>query len=96
MIIAFKGLFMMNGNALTDLSTELMFKNNIFLLIFGMVAATPFFKIMRERLKEKSQSNSIVSVVYSISEVVIPLILFLLAVDALAGDSYNPFIYFQF
>ncbi len=96
MIIAFKGLFMMNGNAFTDFGTELLFKNNIYLLIFGMVAATPIFKIMRERLKEKSQTSTLFYVVYAASEVLIPLILFVLAVNALAGDSYNPFIYFQF
>lgn len=87
---------MMNGNALTDLGTELLFKNNIYLLIFGMLAATPIFKILRERLREKSETNTLCSIVYSIGEVMIPLILFVLAVDALAGDSYNPFIYFQF
>ena len=96
MIIAFKGLFMMNGNALTDFGTGLIFKNNIFLLVFGMVAATPIFKIMRDRLKEKSETDTLAYVVYAACEVLIPLILFLLAVDALAGDSYNPFIYFQF
>ena len=96
MIIALKGLFMMNGNPLTDFGTALIFKNNIFLLVFGILAATPIFKIMRDRLKEKSETDTIFYVVFAACEIFIPLILFLLAVDALAGDSYNPFIYFQF
>lgn len=96
MIIAFKGLFMMNGNALTDFGTELIFKNNIFLLNFGMLAATPIFKIMRERLKAMSYTSTAALIVYVACEVLTPLILFVLAVNALAGNSYNPFIYFQF
>ena len=96
MIIAFKGLFMMNGNALTDFGTELTFKNNIFLFLFGILAATPIFKIMRDRLKEKAETETLAYVVYAVCEILIPPILFILAVNALAGDSYNPFIYFQF
>ena len=87
---------MMNGNAFTDFGTELIFKNNIFLLSFGMLAATPIFKILRERLKALSYTSTPALIVYVAGEVLIPLILFVLAVNALAGDSYNPFIYFQF
>lgn len=95
-VIAFKGLFMMNGNSLTDFGTALIFKNNIFLLIFGMLAATPIFKMMRESLQKMSYTSTAALIVYAACEVLIPLILFVLAVNALAGDSYNPFIYFQF
>jgi len=87
---------MMNCNALTDFGTELIFKNNIFLLRFGMLAATPIFKIMRERLKTMSYTSTAALIVYVACEVLTPLILFVLAVNALAGNSYNPFIYFQF
>ena len=95
-IIALKGLFTLNGNPLTDFGTELLFKNNMFLLIIGMVAATPFFKILHERFEKLSHTGTFFRVTYAIAEVFIPIILFILAVDALAGDSYNPFIYFQF
>ena len=96
MLIAFKGLFTLNGNPLTDFGTEILFKNNCFLLIIGLIATTPIFKIAHERLEKLSHTGTFFSVIYSVAEVVIPLILFVLAVNALAGDSYNPFIYFQF
>ena len=96
MIIALKGLFMMNGNPLTDFGTELIFKNNIYLLAFGILAATPIFKIMRDRLKKMSETSTLFFMVYAAGEILIPLVLFVLAVNALAGNSYNPFIYFQF
>ena len=95
-IIALKGLFTLNNNPLTDFGTEIIFKNNCFLLIIGMIAATPVFKIAHERLEKLSHTSTFFHVIYAIAEVAIPIILFILAVDALAGDSYNPFIYFQF
>ena len=36
------------------------------------------------------------SVLYAIGRILIPIILLVLSTAALVGDSYNPFLYFQF
>ena len=40
--------------------------------------------------------NSTWLMVYSITEAIVPPLLLIISVAALAGASYNPFIYFQF
>jgi len=35
-------------------------------------------------------------VVYGVAQSVLPVLLLLLSTAALVGDSYNPFLYFQF
>lgn len=96
MLTAFKSLFCLNDNPLTNFGVELIFKNNMYFLILCTLASTPFFKIIYEALEKSAATNKFSLVVYGLVEVLLPIAMFILAANALAGDSYNPFIYFQF
>lgn len=93
---ALKGMFGLNKNGFIDMQTSLLFKNNIFFLIFTIIAVTPLFKMIRKKViawfKEK---NTIPYPVY-VYEVALPVVLLILSTLALIGNSYNPFLYFQF
>ena len=39
-----KGMFGLNGNGFMDMATSIQIKNNIFLLIFCIIASTPLIK----------------------------------------------------
>ena len=58
------------------------------LLLFAALAATPVFRRLAERLRARPA--------FPVLRVLIPALLLLLCVAALASQSYNPFIYFRF
>ena len=92
-----KSLFGLNGNPLTDFVVGIEFDSHIYLLIVSVLAATPLARILRFQVERRICSNERL---YGVWQVVfysvIPVILLLLSTASLVGDSYNPFIYFQF
>ena len=86
-----KGMFGANGNALSSFTAETLGKNKIFLLLVSAVACTPLAKTVGAKLDARG-GRGWAAVRYG----VIPAALLLLSTAALVGDSYNPFIYFQF
>ena len=96
MATAVKGLFGLNGNGLTSVDVALAFKNNVFFLIFCTIASTPVGRGLRNLLKNLSLRSRGLFWLNGVVEIAIPVFLLLLAAAALAGDSYNPFLYFRF
>ena len=94
--ILLKGLFGLNHNGFTNVNVSLAFRNNIFFLIFALIAATPLGKTLRLMLKNLSRRGSVPYWINAAWEVIHPAVLLILSAMALVGDSYNPFLYFQF
>lgn len=93
---ALKGMFGLNGNGFSGLQVGLTFRNNIFFLIFAVLAVTPIFAIIRRGVvKWYKQRNAVPYIVYGY-EIVAPVAMLILSTMALVGNSYNPFLYFQF
>jgi alginate O-acetyltransferase complex protein AlgI len=92
-----KSLFGLNGNPLSDFLVSIEFDSHIYLLIVSVIAATPLVRILRFQVERRICENR---TLYSIWQIifysVIPVVLLLLSTASLVGDSYNPFIYFQF
>ena len=86
-----RGLFGANGNALTSFTAQTLGKNKAFLLLAAAVGSTPLLKQIGAKLDGRG-GRAWAALRYG----VIPAILLLLSTAALVGDSYNPFIYFQF
>ncbi len=96
-IALLKSLFGLNGNALSGFAAEIQLKSHMFLLAVSIVASTPLMKNLRiwaeNFVSGRPGLRGVWNVVfYSI----LPVILLLLSTACLVGDSYNPFIYFQF
>lgn len=94
--IAAMGLFGLNDNAFTDKNFILTLKNNIYFLAFCFLVSTPILNYPRVLLEKLSHKSILIFIVYGMIEIVLPPILLVLSANALAGNSYNPFIYFQF
>ncbi|MBQ9021832.1 MAG: MBOAT family protein [Eggerthellaceae bacterium] len=92
----FLGVFGLAGNGFTGLEVQTIFMQNIFLMFFCFIACTNLGKYLHHKMFVAAQNNSTMLMIYSITEAITPPILLILAVIALAGASYNPFIYFQF
>ncbi len=89
---AIGNIFTSNGNGFSDISTQLTFKNNVFFLIVAVLACTPIIPAITALCKK----NKITARVHTAIGAVIPAVLIFISALALAGDSYNPFLYFQF
>ena len=93
----FLGLFGANGNAASDFVSITLLKNNVFLLAVSAIACTPLVKTMANgagtRLRRSRSGERLFNLM---AYIVFPIVLLLLSTASLVGDSYNPFIYFQF
>lgn len=94
--ITLKGMFGLNGNGFLDMQTGLTFKNNIFFLIFAIIAVTPLFKTIRQKIIQWFKNRNAIPYPVYAYEVILPVALLILSTMALVGNSYNPFLYFQF
>ena len=101
---AIGSLFMLNGNPFSDIAFETQAKGNIFFLAVAIIACTPIAPSIAcavEGLREKKKGAKAPLAhtfifVYDAICAVIPALLIVVSVFALVGDSYNPFLYFQF
>ena len=86
-----RGMFGASGNALGSFTAVTLLKNKAFLLAVSVLASTPLAKWLGGKLSARGGG-----VWDALRYAVIPVLLLLLSTAALVGDSYNPFIYFQF
>ena len=84
-----RSLFGLNGNALSDFGAVVQLQSHLFLLLAAVLISTPVFPLVKKRLDGSALGRC---VQYG----VIPVVLLLLSTACLVGDSYNPFLYFQF
>ena len=102
LITAFGGLFALNGNPVTSLAVKTALQNNAVFLTVAVLACTPvipavgrWFEGLRERRKSSGLTRAAV-VCYDAVTALIPVGLVFISLLCLVGDSYNPFLYFQF
>ena len=92
-----RSLFGLNGNALTGFTEEIQLQSHLYLLLAAIFASTPVMKQLRIRLEAFAHGHGTLGTVWDVVFYsVLPVILLLLSTACLVGDSYNPFIYFQF
>lgn len=92
-----QSLFGRNGNPLTSFSTTIQLQSNAYLLLVAVVASTPVAKWLRGKLEPFAQNHGVWGSVWNVVfYCLIPVVLLLLSTACLVGNSYNPFIYFQF
>ena len=97
-LTVFSGLFGLSGNALSDFFTLTTLKNNIWLLLVCFIACTPLPAMLGRRIAAffEKASGFMHGLCSFARYTVWPIVLLLLSTAALVGNSYNPFIYFQF
>ncbi len=96
-----RSMFGLNGNPLSSFATVTRLKNHMYLLALCVVVCTPLARNLRVRIEnhlvDTSSTHSFTGVLWNILFYsLIPVLLLLLSTASLVGDSYNPFIYFQF
>ncbi len=95
---AVQGIFGGNGNAFWSLTVESKLLGNLCFLAVAIMACTPIVPAIGRRmeaLRESGKATAAVTV-YDAVTAILPVGLLFLSVLALVGDSFNPFLYFQF
>ncbi len=93
---AVRGLFGLNGNGFTSGAVKLLFTNNVYFLCLAAAACTPLGRMAHTMLRNLGRRNEAFYCVSAVWDVIYPAACLILAAMALVGDSYNPFLYFQF
>ena len=89
----FAGLFGANANPLSDFVTRTLLGNKIFLLLVSALACTPLVSSLGKRLDLRFGEAKAWRI---LRDCLLPVALLLLSTCMLVGESYNPFLYFQF
>ncbi len=79
-----------------DLTARLTLLNNLFFLLTAMVACTPVLPWLREKFRTAEEISPAWRGLGSAVSVVSPVVLLVLSFLCLVGNTYNPFLYFQF
>ncbi len=93
--VVLKGMFGLNDNGFIDFETKALLTSNLFFIVVAIIAVTPLTKKAKEFFISKCDTEKKVRV-YEIISIVTPVIILILSTLSLVGDSYNPFLYFQF
>lgn len=83
-------MFGFTSNCCIDYTFIELFNENFVLLVIGIIASTPFFKAILDKISSKN------TVLGEFIEFGIGMILFAISVSQLVLQTYNPFIYFNF
>lgn len=94
--VVLKGMFGLNSNGFTNFEISTLLKNNIILMVVLVIAATPLMKKLGNMIAYSARSNPQMAIFNVTRKIVVPVLMLVLATMALVGDSYNPFLYFQF
>lgn len=87
-----KGLFGMNGEAFINDYTLHYLKSYLPVLIIALFGATPFIKILIDKLRKNKYINSIINIL----EPILIVVILVVVTSYLIDNSYNPFLYFRF
>ncbi len=91
-----KGMFGLNGNPASTYEATSFISGYILFFVICALACTPVVKTVKKLLIKFGKNSAPVNIVYRTLDIALPVLLILLASVTLVGDSYNPFLYFQF
>ncbi len=96
LVTALKGMFCLNANSISNYEAGIMLKSNIFLLIVACIACLPVAKYAKKFLAALAMKGKASEKVSWVITAAYPCLMLLISTAALVGNSYNPFLYFQF
>lgn len=92
----FKGMFLLNHNSFSSYEANHFIGGYILFFILSCLACTKIVPMIGNLFKNLSKENRLADIVCRVGDVIIPILLIGISVLSLVGDSFNPFLYFQF
>lgn len=96
LMTALKGMFAANGNGWLDMTTKMIFTNNLFLIIVTIIACFPWARNLYRWVEQKVAIFAPMRFCFQAIDILAPTAIILIGTMTLVGNSYNPFLYFQF
>ena len=93
---AMKNLFGGSPVGFVDTTAQMSLKNNCFFLILAILACFPIAPALGRLLSAGGRHSVAVGKLNAFLSIAIPPLLIFVSLLALVGNSYNPFLYFQF
>ncbi|MCI7812829.1 MAG: MBOAT family protein [Robinsoniella sp.] len=93
---ALKGMFGLNGNGFSSMQVGIVLKSNIFFIIVAIIGSTPLPKKAVEKFALFCRRRFAIPHLLYAAELIYPIVLLVLSTMTMAGNSYHPFLYFQF
>ena len=90
------GMLGLNGNGFSSLEVRMTFTNNMFFIAAAIIACTPLLKESYKYFCRLCKKVTVFKYIRRVIEVAGPVVLLFICTMALVGNSYNPFLYFQF
>ena len=94
--IVLVGMFGFAKGGFFSLQVKTQWMANIFFLTLSMIACTNLGKNIRNILYNVSKQSNVIFWIFNVIETLTIPLLLILSILALIGNSYNPFLYFQF
>lgn len=91
-----KGMTGNNHIPLTDLRSTILLENNFLFIIVALICSTNLMKSLNETLCDLGEKYQLIKNITLIVKACSIPIMMILSVMSLVGNSYNPFIYYQF
>ncbi len=89
-------MFGAGGNGFLSLEDKILITNNILFLAVAILACTPLFSKLWERVRKRAESWKHGEWIPALGHPMVNLIMLVLSTAFLVGKSYNPFLYFRF
>ncbi len=93
---ALRGMFCAGGNPWATFESNTLMLNNLFFLPVAALCATPLFAVLGRAWGRAAKRGGALAVTYTVAQIAFPLALLFVSTVLLVGNSYNPFLYFQF
>jgi len=90
------GMFGFASGGFIDAETTMLLTSNVWFILLCAVACTPIVKNISANLAARAVHSRTAAVIHGAVQTLAPVLLLLQSTAMLVGDSYNPFIYFQF
>lgn len=90
------GVMFGSGASSGSVQTVIEITNNIFWIILTLLFCTPVMKYIERMHNGLTHTNAFVSVISNTVRMIIMFAILLISTSHLAGNSFNPFLYFQF
>ena len=91
-----KGMLTLNNNPLTSYESISFVSGYIFFFVICAIACTPVAGYVKNFMLKHSEKSAVAGLAYRVADIAHPILLILVSAVSLVGDSYNPFLYFQF
>ncbi|WP_310601615.1 MBOAT family O-acyltransferase [Anaerosporobacter sp.] len=91
-----KELFGAGELSFIDIRTSLLLENNMFFIIIAVIGSTKIVKFLSEVVSDLEYRYRWIMHASMVVEIMAVPIMLIVSVMSLVGNSYNPFIYFQF